>query len=306
MTPSPQARPQHHEPLPRATLAGLIAGLLAAVAAVVVPDQVAQVPFGMTFLHVGLAAGLVGLADTIHRRTRARANDAWIAACTPMLAIPLLVARLLDPATLAALPRWVSQGLVAEAFLVALILGVIGLGGLTGRPGRWAPGPWTLAIAGTVLVAGLIGLHLATGARPPGGLAIGAIALAGTGVALCAQVLAAGRLGGPWSALARAPALIVAGVHLSDGLVAYLAVSDPFGLAPRAFSEQTPFSAFLLATVGLGYPLAKWGLGVAIAYLFDVRGPEDGHSMVTRWGAYMFTILLGLYPGLFSLLHVLG
>lgn len=306
MTPSPQARSQRHEPLPRLTLGGLIAGVLAAVAAVVAPDQVGQAPFGMTLLHVGLAAGLVGLADTIHRRTRARANDAWIAACTPMLAIPLLVARLVDPATLDAWPRWISDGLVAEAFLVALALGMVGLGGLPGRLGRWAPGPWQVAAGGTVLVAVLLGLHLATEARPPGGLAIGAIALAGTGVALATQVLAAGRLGGRWSALARAPALIVAGVHLFDGLVAYLAVSDPFGLAPRAFSEQTPFSAFLLATVGVGYPLAKWGLGVAITYLFDVRGPEDGHSMVTRWGAYMFTILLGLYPGLFSLLHVLG
>lgn len=306
MTPSPQVRSQHHEPLPLPTLAGLLAGLLAAVAAVAAPDQVGQVPLGTMLLHVGLAAGLVGLADTIHRRTRARASDAWIAACTPLLAVPLLVARLVDPDTLAAWPPWASDGLVAEAFLVALALGVIGLGGLPGRPGRWSPGPWTVAAGGTVLVAGLIGLHLATGPGPPGGLAIGAMALAGTGIALTVQVLAAGRLEAGWSALARAPALIVAGVHLFDGLVAYLAVNDPFGLAPQVFSEQTPFSAFLLATVGLGYPLAKWGLGVAITYLFDVRGPEDGHSMVTRWGAYTFTILLGLYPGLFSLLHVLG
>lgn len=306
MTLDPQARSRHHEPLPWPTQAGLLAGLSAALAAVVIPAQVGQLPLGPIVLHVGLAAGLMGLADTIHRRTRARASDAWIAACAPLLAIPLLVARLVEPATLAAWPRWVSDGLVAEAFLVALALGVIGLGGLPGRPGRWTPGPWTVAAGGTVVVAGLVGLHLATEARPLGSLAIGALALAGTGAALTAQVLAAGRLGGPWSALARAPALLVAGVHLFDGLVAYLAVSDPFGLAPRVFSEQTPFSAFLLTTVGLGYPLAKWGLGVAITYLFDVRGPEDGHSMVTRWGAYTFTILLGLYPGVFSLLTVLG
>ncbi len=288
-----------------ATRLSLAAGGTGLLAAIVALESVVRLPLGPVWLHLALAAGLAGLADTIHRRTRTRANDAWIAACTPPLAIPLLATTLLGASGLDPWPAWISYGLVAEATLVALALAAIGWGGLRGGPGRWGPGPWQVAMVGTGIVAVLLVLVIAQG-RPPGGLAIGAIALAATVLALGAQALAAARLDGAWSALTRAPGLIVAGVHLFDGLVAYLAVRDPLGLAPRGFTEQTPLSAFLLATVGLGYPLAKWGLGVAVVYLFDVRGPEDGHSMVTRWGAYVFTILLGLYPGLFSLLHVLG
>lgn len=301
-----QQRSRTLQPLPWPTRLGLLAGLLSSLAALLILPTIARVPMGGILLHAGLVGGVVSLADLIHRRTRARANDAWIAACTPMLAIPLLTTTLFKPSAVSIWPAWTTYGLVAEAGLVAVALAAIGLGARRGPLGRLGPGPWQVATAGLLIVAVLVVLGLDRRPPPPGGLAIGAIAVAGTGVALGVQVLVAARLQGAWSALARAPGLIVAGVHLFDGLVAYLAVSDPLSLAPRGFTEQTPLSAFLLATVGLGYPLAKWGLGVAVTYLFDVRGPEDGHGDISRWGAYLFTILLGLYPGLFSVLHVLG
>lgn len=261
----------------------------------------------VTLLSVGLAAGTMGAAARLLRWGGLAITDGLIAGAAGYLGWPVL-ARRLSRVTAIEVPAALSMGLLLE--VASVLVGLF----LVATLGRWRPDP--TSGAGPVATMGIVGwggslaalaAFASTTGEPSQGVAV-VLGLTGATVAaaLAAQRLVAVRVGGPrLAAFGTAPALVVAGAQLLDGMVSYLAVVDPLEVLAGRFQEQVAVSATLLDTTGLGYPLAKWG--IALAFVTFLDGDRTlSRSGIARLGAYLVVALLGLGPGLFSTTQVIA
>lgn len=286
--------------------AGLLVGALA-VAAAVVARPAFSFPFGGLLLAAGMAWGVLSLLRLAATRDARIVDDALVAALAPYLGVPVL-ARLLAHRTGEHLPAWAEATVAPHVLLVAAALGLV----VALRATRWGAS----SVAPAVVVGGLgvaaLALLLVAHARlPPAAplqsallvtFAVGAVA-----VTLLVQWTTARRaLVGRFAVFGSAAALAAAASQLLDGIVTYLAVVDPLGLAARPLREQVPLSALLLETTGIGYPIVKWGIALLVVYALDVsaagRGGTDASSRALM---YLVVVLVGLGPGLFSTVQVL-
>ncbi|MFO8132979.1 MAG: DUF63 family protein [Thermoplasmatota archaeon] len=94
--------------------------------------------------------------------------------------------------------------------------------------------------------------------------------------------------------------------HMVDGWVSYLAVVDPLDMG-ISYGEKHPLPLALMERAGgVGYPLAKLGLILAIVYGLDVYLHDELHDRPTLSGLIKFFVLvLGLSPGLRDLLRII-
>ncbi|MGC9307741.1 MAG: DUF63 family protein [Thermoplasmatota archaeon] len=93
--------------------------------------------------------------------------------------------------------------------------------------------------------------------------------------------------------------------HMVDGWVSYLAVVDPLGMG-ISYGEKHPLPLYLMENAGgIGYPLAKLGIILAIIYGLDVylRDELTDRPMLTGLIKF-FVLILGLSPGLRDLLRI--
>ncbi len=92
-------------------------------------------------------------------------------------------------------------------------------------------------------------------------------------------------------------ALALAGTQLFDGVLTYLAVRDPLGIAPAGYEEQIPLSRFILDGFGIGFPIAKWGIGLVVALIL-----ARAHFRLAthRVALYLALLAAGMGPGLYT------
>lgn len=284
----------------RKDLLGLLAGATAALAAVSALPSVARIPAGILLLDVGAVWGAYATLCLLHRRG-VRMDGQWVAALAPWLAATILVRRLV-PRWGIALPAWV-QGTAVWPVAVLLSAALV-LATLQGRT-RMNAARWTTGIAGLGASVGLLAAHASRSGAGPEYVLLG---LAGTivGLALIVQSAAAKSASSPrLRTLAGPAALAVTASQLVDGVVTYLAVNDPLGLAPAGLREQMPLSAWLLETTGIGYPLVKWTLAVALSYGLAAGAPAQGTGAPRGVGTFLLVAMLGLGPGLWSASNLL-
>lgn len=104
----------------------------------------------------------------------------------------------------------------------------------------------------------------------------------------------------PWAPAkvwASSVALAIAGTQLFDGVLTYLAVEDPFGIAPDGYEEQIPVSRFILDRFGIGFPIAKWALGIIVA---SILARADFGLATHRVVLYLAILAAGMGPGLYT------
>lgn len=294
--PVPEALPAAQPP---SAYPGLVVGSAALISALLFLPWVARIPYGGLALNAALGWGAYGVL--LHRERLLRAAGNWaIVALLGFLATPHLT-RVVAHQLGTRLPLGLDYTL---AFLVLAVASGVGLLQALARwmgPKRGAMGA---ALAGAVASGSLAAIAALTSSTlTREGLLLVGLALLVTAAAVAVQGFVARRL--PWAAprvLASGPALAVSATQLLDGVVTYLAVVDPLGLAPGEFHEQVPLSGLVLATTGVGYPLLKWCLAMAIAFAFE----RHTWSLASRRvGLYLLILALGLGPALYSALQTL-
>lgn len=282
--------------------AGLLAGAIGAGAWGPVVGGLDPPAGGVVILSIGLAAGALALASLVLRAVGLEPDDGVIGALLGFLAWPVLARRLLDILGLG-LPPVLGQGLLLET--CALAGGVCLLWILAApRPGRrggsWDPVRSLGAIAWGTSAGAFVLVLARAGAPGPGTWTVLALTAGAVAVGLTVQRVLADRSGDERLAvLGSAPALVVAGAQLLDGVVSYLAVNDPLGLLATTYQEEVVLSAALLEATGPGYPAAKWAIALLFTWSMDSYTPGEASS-ISRLAAYALVTLLGLGPGLFS------
>lgn len=282
---------------------GLLAGAIAAGAWGPVLGQVPTPAGAAVILSAGIAAGVLALASLILRTIGLAPDDGVIGALLGFLAWPVLARRTLDLVDVHLSPV-LSQGLLLEGSAVAGGLVLLWMFAAT-RPGHrggwWDPVHSVGAIAWGGAAGAFVLVLAKTGTPDPGASTVLAVAAATILVALLVQRGLARRSSErQLAALGSAPALVVAGAQLLDGVVSYLAVNDPLGVLETTFQEEVVLSAALLEATGPGYPLTKWAIALVFAYHMDGYEAHTDGTSVSRLGAYLLVTLLGLGPGLFS------
>ncbi len=260
----------------------------------------------MLVLSLGALAGVAGLAELVLAPVGMAGRDETIVALVPFLAWPV-TARRWGHAVGWHVSGFPAGGVFWEALLLAVVLGVVaGLarrGGVgLARRGVQAAGVVGWAVLGVGVASLAILLH------PPGDGAWMMLAtMLGVVLAcLVAQAVSSRMISGEaWRAWGSAPALVVAGSQLVDGVVSYLAVANPLGVLAGGFEEAVPLSAFLIDHAGPGFALVKWGVALGFVYALDVAGGARESGGVARLGAYLLVALLGVVPSVFSSTQVL-
>ena len=286
---------------------GLIAGVLALATAWFALPAVMQVPFGGLALNLALAWGAYTVVELgIHRRPAP--HSWWVPALAPWLAAPMLL-RMHLFAMHEALPGWVSTTWTLEAMGIAL--GTVTVVAYRHLMDDLASTRVAIACSGAIgiLLSGVFLLLHVTMPEPMrgGALAIAALTLLVVAGALAAQHLLLRANGRPgWRAIAGGAALAVTASQLLDGVVTYLAVVDPFHLLEEPMTEQVALSAWLLEATGIGYPIAKWALALAIAFLLEREWRVAREPTAKRAGIYLALIFVGLGPALYSTASLLG
>lgn len=266
--------------------AGVVIGAAAAVAALFLWRVFVMIPFGLLLLDAGLAWGIT---SSLRRAPvgDGRSGSRWVASLAPYVGAGLLFRRLIDPA---ALGYGLTHTLVLPAVLVAVGLVMLS-------------SPLTKRFAGAMgAVLLLSALFPVVVAAVPSARLLFASGTAVVIVALIVQLNLSKRT--RLAILASPAALAVAAAQLLDGVITYLAVNDPLGLAPRTFYEQMPLSAWLLANIGPGYGLVKWALAIGIVLALEKAHPwrKDPGLGVAM---YLLVLLLSLGPALFSTFNLL-
>ena len=273
---------------------GLVVGASSLLLAVFLLRAVAPVPYGLLFVNLGMVWGVSTLlrlsADALHD-----GGNMAVLQFLPFLAWPFLVRRLADQNG-TRLPLFLDFTVAFTSLCVASALGSFLLAH------RRSQGPWSaraIGIVGTGVALILVGAVLATNpALSRGGLTLFILTDVAVVVCLVAQWFVARRMHtGKARRLAAGPALAIAGTQLFDGIVTYLAVVDPLGLAPGEFQEQVPLSRLILEASGIGYPVLKWALAIGIGITLEAtRFKSASH----RVGVYLLLFWVGLGPALFS------
>lgn len=282
--------------------AGLIAGALALIAwgpvlgAIRTPEAAAYV------LSAGLAGGVLAWASLVLRSAKLAPGDGVIAALIGFLGWPVLLRRGFGLLAIRPPPE-LTAGMLLEGLSVAIGLGLLWV---FARSRARAPdgvsdaARLTGAVGWGGTLAGLTAVLLAAGPPEPGAWLVLALAAVVILAALALQRGLSLRSSKPqFTAFASAPALVLAGSQLLDGVVSYLAVNDPLGVLAGRFQEEVLLSAALLEAIGPGYPIAKWGIALVFVYYMDAIDAPPGPS-IWRLGTYLLVALLGLVPGLFS------
>lgn len=286
---------------------GLVTGILAFATAWFALSVVVRLPLGVLALNLALAWGTYTVVELGIRRHPA-SHTAWVPALAPWLAAPMLL-RMHLLATEETMPAWLVATWTLEALSVALgVIAVLVYRHLlddlaSAKASLVCSGAIALALSGVFLL-----LHL-TMPRPvdSGALGIFAMTLVIVSVSVAAQHLLLRRNRRPrWRAVAGGAALAVTASQLLDGFVTYLAVIDPFHLLDKPMTEQVALSAWLLDVTGIGYPIAKWMLALAIAYLLERGWTTTDEPTPKRTGIYLALIFVGLGPALYSTASLLS
>lgn len=286
---------------------GLMAGVLALATAWFALPTLVGIPFGGLALNLALAWGAYTVVELgIHRRPAP--HTWWVPALAPWLAAPMLL-RMHLLAMGEDLPAWVAVTWTLEAMSIAL--GTATVVAYRHLMDDLAPTKAALACSGAIgflLSAVFLLLHVTMPEPVRGGaLAIFALTLLVVGGAVAAQHLLLRSNSRPgWRAVAGGAALAVTASQLLDGVVTYLAVIDPFHLLAEPMTEQVALSAWLLETTGIGYPIAKWALAIAIAFILERDWRGSTEPTPRRTGIYLALIFLGLGPALYSAASLLS
>lgn len=292
---------------PRGHAPGLLAGALALAIAWFAFPVIAYVPFAGLAVNLALAWGAYTvLAIGIHLRPASHAW--WVPAMAPWLAAPMLL-RMHFITVGEALPAGVVGTWSLEAIsLAAGVLVVLAYGHLLDGLATTRAALATSGFLAFGLDVVFVLLHMAM-PQPTqaGAVAVFSLAVLAVTCAVAAQRLALRSNRRPlWRALAGGAALAATASQLLDGFVTYLAVNDPFRLLDATMTEQMPVSAFLLEYTGFGYPLTKWALALAIAYLLERGWGESAEPAAKRTATYLVLIVFGLGPGLYSTARLLS
>jgi uncharacterized membrane protein len=285
---------------------GLFAGALALPTAWFALDQVLAVPLAGLALNVALAWGAFSVV-CLGLRLRPASHALWVPALAPWIAVAMLLRMHLiaagDAVPLWMATTWTLEALsVISAVFVALAYGHFFEGWATARGALLTTGALGLALTSVILL-----LHIAM-PQPvaSGALVVLTLTLLAVVGALALQHLTWRKNAKPLvRSLAGGAALAVAASQLLDGFVTYLAVVDPFNLMARELSEQMVVSAWLLENTGLGYPLVKWGLALALAYILE-RSWDKSADSTKRTGTYLVLLAVGLGPALYSMANLLA
>lgn len=273
---------------------GLAAGAVALVVTWFLLIPVAALPLRMLILTLLLAWGLVSWAAWLHHHGM-RLNGGALVAASTALALALVVARLLPKSGLI-LPLWMHT-LAWPVLMVAM-----GLGGFA-LAVRFVPRHATAAATAPFLaaLAGVIAAYGGWVRIEAGVVLLLGIAMAGAALLTLLQYGIASRLTWPHAAGLATPAgVLLALSQLIDGLVTYLAVNNPLGLAPDGIVEQMALSAWILEVAGPMYPLVKWMLGAAVAIALHTSNWD-----AKRFGLFLLILYAGLMPGIFSASNLL-
>lgn len=274
-------------------MAGLVAGAVALVLAALFLPFFTSVPYGGILLNAALAWGAYSFL--VHRDALLhQAGDAGIAAFLGYLGLPFLT-RMVAHQVGFRLPLVLEFTIAFTVLAIAFAVGVLQALSLVVSPPRSAQ------ITGVVGAAGFAALGAVAIATSPtrtvGGLALVGLTALLVPALLVLQWMVARRLPPRMRVWARGPALAVAATQLFDGIVTYLAVVDPLGLAPGEFHEQVPLSDLILRATGVGYPILKWALALAIGYALENHGWKSASK---RIAFYLVLLAIGLGPALYS------
>lgn len=92
-------------------------------------------------------------------------------------------------------------------------------------------------------------------------------------------------------------ALALSATQLFDGVLTYLVLGDPFGIAPDGYEEQIPVSRFILERFGIGFPIAKWALALFVA---SILARARFTLATNRVAIHLAVLAAGMGPGLFT------
>ncbi|MHB1260213.1 MAG: DUF63 family protein [Thermoplasmatota archaeon] len=286
---------------------GLVTGVVALATAWFALPWVLQVPLAGLALNLALGYGAYTvIAVAIHVRPAKHAW--WVPALAPWLAAPMLLRMHLFAAG-EILPLWVATTWTLEA--ISLSFGAVVVLAYCHLLDDLATTKAALISGGMVgfgLSMVFTLLHIAMPTRAAtGSLAIFGLAIVTVVAALTVQHFALRSAKHPrWRALAGGAALAVAASQLLDGVVTYLAVVDPFDMLTREMHEQVALSAFLLEATGIGYPIVKWILALALALMLERAWAKSPESLLRRTGIYLALIFVGLGPALYSTASLLA
>lgn len=286
---------------------GLVAGILALATAWFALPLVFRVPFGGLALNLAMAYGAYTvIAIAVH--VRPAKHVWWVPALAPWLAAPMLL-RMHLLAVGDAVPLWVATTWALEAISLSFgALVVLAYGHLLDDLATTR----AALISGGLLGMGLNGvfvlLHITMPTRATtGSLVVFGLAVVTVVAALSLQHFALrSAKNDRWRALAGGAALAVTTSQLLDGVVTYFAVVDPFGILAREMHEQVALSRFLLEATGIGYPIVKWILALALALMLEGAWTKSNESLPRRTGTYLALIFVGLGPALYSTANLLA
>lgn len=308
MDASEPTAPSTRDPSSRLVRFGALAvALVVVLVALVAPGRLVTIPFGGLAVNILLVLGLLSLFLILFEHRSRKLCDPLFVAVVPFLAAGILTRLLyMDPGT--------SQAVVLTASGLPEVLSaaaglLVAWGALRLDPSRPKRALYATAAIGTLALAAVAGIHLRRAwPLPEGGGAVVASTLVLVAAALALQRwLAHGHADPRIAALAGGAGLAVAGGQLLDGVVSYMAVVDPFQLSPGQAVEEVPLSRWLLSTSLPIFPVIKWGLGAVVVAL--VAGSADAKPEEPWWPHFavlMLVLFVGLGPGLFSTLQVLG
>lgn len=261
--------------------AGLVAGAVAALMALLVWQQMARVPFGFLFLDAAMAWGVHSTILVRHRQAN-NARPALVAILAPFLVAGMLARQTLDPT------QW-GYGLTNTIILPALLVSAAAL-----ADRRVLTKFIALVGAGLVVTLAAVAVIRA----PAYGALLFTIALVSVTGLLFLQAFSR-KSSGRFAVWATPAALTISASQLLDGVVTYLAVRDPLDVTPRTFYEQMPASDWILENLGPGYIVVKWALALGIVLGIESKDAWN-ESAPKRVGIYLVIAMLGFGPGLFS------
>lgn len=288
-----------------ATYLGLgIAAILLAMFAL--PWVAFHVPFGILALDVFMVLGLLGVLRMLALRFADVGRDPFIVALSPFLAVPFMM-RLWAGRSGVAYPLGLRFTVAIEVLLLAVGLVVwLAVRRLRADRGARHAGVATF-LAGSVAALAFLGAALASGTPVSvEGFPLLSLAVFIVASAVLVQRIVATRL--PWPTLrawSSGPALAMTAAQLLDGVVTYLAVKDPLGLAPGEYHEEVALSALILRYAGIAYPLLKWALALGVTYAIERWAGKEHSDPAGRVTYFLTLIYVGLGPGLYSSIQIL-
>lgn len=292
-------------PARAAPAAYLLAGLVGLVLAPALPEPLLLRAPVRIAVDVLVAVGLYGVLRGVLAGVGRTEADLAVPALAPALVTPVVV-RVIARAGGTRLAAPLAVTLWFEA--TALAAAALSWWGLRRRAGAFEGQGRALAVGAVGLMAPgvLVGTRFLLWGPPPENAVVvmGSVALAGAAMLL--QRRFAGGLPGALSMLGRWSPATVAGAQLLDGVVTSLAVETPFGLLPDGYVESNPISQAVLESIGPGFLLLKWGVGLVTGLVLEASFEDgDGPTAARKVGVYLLVLRFSLGPGAFSAFQLL-